>query len=237
VGDNLPLRTGIILDNNKNPVPDGTVVRFRFTLGLAESSTQSTIDETTTEGVARASFRIPSAGLLEISVVAEPALTSKILRLDISSTGAVAITAITPTPLPSMTPTVTQTVTPSPTATLAPTPTPLPPVKTGPGDWALANLIAWGCAFGFFWLGRTMGNLRWAIRWALLAAVGGLVAYFYLAIQFPGSQDWMDSTGRTGILLVTLIGSIVGWLGGVVWKRWLSRRARMEKPPNTNGSS
>jgi beta-N-acetylhexosaminidase len=237
VGDNLPLRTGIVLDNNKNPVPDGTVVRFRFTLGLAESSTQSTIDETTIGGIARASFRIPSAGLLEISVVAEPALTSKILRLDISSTGAVAITAITPTPLPSMTPTVTQTVTPSATATITATPTPLPPVKTGAGDWALANLVAWGSAFGFFWLGRSLGTLRWAIRWALLAAVGGLVAYFYLAIQFPGSQDWMDSTGRMGILLVTLIGSIVGWLGGVLWKRWMTRRARMEKPPRTNGTS
>jgi beta-N-acetylhexosaminidase len=237
VGDNLPLRAGVILDNNHNPVPDGTVVRFRFTLGLAESSTQSTIDETTTQGIARVSFRIPSAGLLEISVVAEPALTSKILRLDISSTGAVAITAITPTPLPSMTPTVTQTVTPSPTATFTPTPTPLPPVKTSPGDWALANLIAWGCAFGFFWLGRSLGTPRWAIRWALMAAVGGLVAYFYLAIQFPGSQNWMDSTGKTGILLVTLIGSIIGWLGGVLWKRWMGKRARMEKPPRTNGTS
>ncbi len=237
VGDNLPLRTGIILDHNRNPVPDGTVVRFRFTQGLAESSTQSTVDETTTAGVARASFRIPSAGLLEITVVAEPALTSKILRLDISSTGAVAITAITPTPQPSMTPTITETATPSPTATITPTPTPPPPMKTGPGDWALANLIAWGAAFGFFWLGRSLASMRWAIRWALLAAVGGLVAYFYLAIQFPGSQNWMDSTGRLGILLVTLIGSIIGWLGGVLWKRWMSKRARMEKPRRTNGTS
>ena len=237
VGDNLPLRTGVIVDNNGNPVPDGTVVRFRFTQGLAESSTQSTIDETTADGIAHASFRIPSAGLLEISVVAEPALTSKILRLDISSTGAVAITAITPTPLPSMTPTITETITPSPTITITPTPTPPPPIKTGPGDWALANLIAWGCAFGFFWLGRSLGTMRWAIRWALMAAVGGLVGYFYLAIQFPGTQDWIDSTGKTGILLVTLIGSVVGFLGGVLWKRWIGTRARMEKPPRTNGTS
>ncbi len=41
VGDTVPLRTGIILDHNKNSVPDGTVVRFLFTIGVADSSTQS----------------------------------------------------------------------------------------------------------------------------------------------------------------------------------------------------
>ena len=114
------------------------------------------------------------------------------------------------------------------------TSTPAPPNKTGAGDWLLANLITWGAAFSFFWLGRSMGTVRWAIRWALMAAVGGLVAYFYLAIQFPGSQVWMDATGKTGVLIVTLIGSIVGWLGGVIWKRWIRQRARMEKPRRTN---
>ncbi|HEX7395241.1 MAG TPA: glycoside hydrolase family 3 N-terminal domain-containing protein [Anaerolineaceae bacterium] len=231
VGDNLPLRTGIILDHNKNPVPDGTVVRFLFTIGSSDSSTQSEIDTTTTGGVAHAAFRIPSAGLLQIQVVSEPANSSKLLRLDISSTGGVSITAITPTPQPSITSTVTQTVTPSPTATLTPTPVPLLPLKTSAGDWALANLIAWGAAFGFFWLGRREGTVRWAIRWSLLAAVGGLVAYLYLAIQFPGSQNWIEGGDKAGVLLATLIGSVVGWLGGVTWKSWISRRARMEKPP------
>jgi hypothetical protein len=168
-----------------------------------------------------------------MQVISEPATASKLLRLDISSTGGVSITAITPTPLPSITPTVTQTVTPSPTATLTPTViVVLPPAKTGAGDWVLANLMAWGTAFGLFWLGRRAGGtVRWAIRWSLLAAVGGLVAYFYLAIQFPGSQSWIESGDKAGVLLATLIGSVVGWLGGVAWKSWISRHARMEKQP------
>ena len=231
VGDTLPLRTGIILDHNKNSVPDGTVVRFLFTIGVADSSTESEIDAVTTDGVAHAAFRIPSAGLLQIRVVSDPANSSKLLRLDITSTGGVSITAITPTPLPSATPTATHTVTPSPTVTITPTLAPLPPLKTGAGDWALANLIAWAAAFGFFWLGRGQGTMRWAIRWAMLAAVGGLVGYFYLAAQLPGSLNWIENGSKMGVLLATLIGSIVGWLGGVVWKIWLSRRARMEKLP------
>ncbi len=235
VGDNLPLKTGVILDNNDNPVPDGTVVRFLFTIGTTDSSSQSQIDTTTTGGIARASLRIPSAGQLEIRVVAEPALTSKLLRLEISSTGAVAITAMTPTFQPSITPTPTVTLAPTMTVTITPTSTVIPPVKTGAGDWLLANLITWTAAFGFFWLGRSIGNMRWAIRWALMAAVGGLIAYFYLAIEFPGSKAWIDNTGKMGVLMVTLIGSIVGWVGGVAWKRWIKQRAQMEKPRRTNG--
>ena len=231
VGDTVPLRTGIIIDHNKNLVPDGTMVRFLFTIGVADGSTQSEIDTVTTNGVARAAFRIPSAGLLQIQVVSDPANASKLLRLDITATGGVSITAITPTPLPTATPTPTQTETPTQTATVTPTLPPPPQPKTGAGDWALANLIAWTAAFGFFWLGRGQGAARWAIRWALLAAVGGLVGYFFLAAQLPGSQAWIDNAGKMGVLIATLIGSMVGWLGGVGWKIWLSRRARMEKPP------
>jgi len=229
VGDTLALKTGIILDHNKNPVPDGTVVRFLFTLGAADTSTQSQIDTITTNGVAHASFRISGAGLLQIQVVSDPALTSKLLRLDISSTGAVAITAITPTPLPSVTPTPTQTVTPSPTLTVTPTRTPLPPAKTDAGDWALSNLIAWGAAFGFFWLGRSQATMRWAIRWALLAVFGALVGYLFLTVNLPGSQVWMDTAGKTGTLIVSAIGAVIGWLAGVFWKYWLGQRARMQK--------
>ncbi len=234
VGDNLPLKTGVIIDNNRNPVPDGTVVRFLFTIGTADSTTQSQVDTTTTSGIARASLRIPSAGQLEVRVAADPALTSKVLRLEISSTGAVAITAMTPTFQATITPTTTITITPTATATMTPTSTPVKPVKTEAGDWLLANLVTLAAAFGFFWLGRSIGNMRWAIRWALMAVVGGLVAYFYLAIDFPGSKVWLNVAGKGGVLMVTLIGTILGWLGGVAWKRWIKQRAQMEKPRRSN---
>ena len=71
--------------------------------------------------------------------------------------------------------------------------------------------------------------MRWAIRWALLAAFGGLVGYLYLTINLPGSKVWMDSAGKWGTLIASLIGSVIGWLAGVFWKYWLSQRARMEK--------
>jgi beta-N-acetylhexosaminidase len=48
VGDNLPLKAGIILDQNQNPVPDGTVAKFIFTLGDEKSIIQQV--ETVTSG-------------------------------------------------------------------------------------------------------------------------------------------------------------------------------------------
>ncbi len=73
VGDTLPLRTGIIYDNNHNQVPDGTVVRFMVTISGVEGGTVQQIDTTTSQGIAHAAFRIQTAGLLEFRVASDPA--------------------------------------------------------------------------------------------------------------------------------------------------------------------
>ncbi|HEX7557405.1 MAG TPA: glycoside hydrolase family 3 N-terminal domain-containing protein, partial [Leptolinea sp.] len=86
VGDNLPIKTGVILDQNHKSVPDGTVTKFIFTLGDEKSIIQQ-VETVTTGGIARTAFRIQSAGLLEVRVISEPANTSQILRLDVSGSG------------------------------------------------------------------------------------------------------------------------------------------------------
>jgi beta-N-acetylhexosaminidase len=220
VGDTLPLRTGVILDHNHNPVPDGTPVRFIFTPAGAENGVVQQISAVTVGGIARTAYRIQSGGSLEIRVVSEPAETSKLLRVNITSSGVVGITPVNPTlppPTPTLTPTPSSTPTLTPTAT--PTPTPRPPVKANTDDWLLSLVIAWAAGAAFFWLGRMTGSLRWAVRWGLLAIAGGLLAYSYVAGGLPGGGDLLESSGRSVLFWFTLLGAFSGWLIGLLWRR------------------
>ncbi len=70
VGDTLSARTGIIVDQNGHPVPDGTGVQFRIAMNGAGGYVQQ-INSVTAQGVARASFNIDRPGLLEISATSE----------------------------------------------------------------------------------------------------------------------------------------------------------------------
>ena len=222
VGDTIPLRTGVIYDHNHNIVPDGTVVRFIFTRN-ADTSTTQQIEAETTEGVARASYRIDTAGLLEIRVTSDPAQISQSLRIDISKTEEAGVTVIAPTPVPSDTPTPTLT----PTATVTATPVPLPPAPVRPefSDWLLAMLtIAFSTGLVYF-AGTWWVNLRWAIRWGLCAVLGGLAAYLYLAAKLPGSVGWVHNSGTTGVVGMTVLGVVLGWIGGLVWRAWVEKRA------------
>ncbi len=209
VGDNLPIKTGIIQDHNHNPVPDGTVVRFTFTLGDEKSIIQQ--EETTTVGgVARTTFRIQNPGLLEINVVSEPALTSQILRLDVTGTEGAQVTAIAPTPVP------TQTEEPAPT--FAPTPT--IQATTTPGDNRARSLTGWlagmmvliGLIVMFYQITSHKISVRWGVRFALLTALAGsfgLVIYGLTPIGQPFPEIWnaLVFTGGGGIT-----GSLMAWL-------------------------
>ena len=99
LGDNLPIRTGIILDQNNHPVPDGTVVKFMLS-EQGENLTIQQIESTTEQGIARASFILQVPGRQEIRAITEPALNSQILLIDISEGNEAIISAITPTPVP-----------------------------------------------------------------------------------------------------------------------------------------
>jgi len=85
-GDTLPIRTGVIRDHNGNPVPDGTVVRFLIDTRSASGSVEQ-VETKTSSGIARTTYKIPSTGLLELKVTADPAIASQILRVDITNSG------------------------------------------------------------------------------------------------------------------------------------------------------
>ena len=68
----------------------------------SSSGSVETAETVTSMGIAKTSYRIPSKGLLGITVQADPALISQTLRLDITDSGGV-LTAIEPTFIPTNT--------------------------------------------------------------------------------------------------------------------------------------
>ncbi len=202
------MKTGIIQDQNHNPVPDGTVVRFMFTLGDENSIIQQ-VETTTISGIARTSFRIQNPGLLEIRASSEPALTSQILRLDVTGTEGAQVTAIAPTPVP------TQTEEPEPT--VQPTPTIQATVTPGEirarsfGGWLAGLMVLLGLVILIYQLVSHRVSVRWGVRYALLSALMGsfgLIIYGLTPIGQPFPEIWnaLIFTGMGGIS-----GIVVAW--------------------------
>ena len=81
IGDLIPVRTGVILDHNSHPVPDGTIVDFILSAGINELAAQK---ETTQDGIARTTFFKPNpqTPTLESHFYFEQLLESFEYRLD-----------------------------------------------------------------------------------------------------------------------------------------------------------
>lgn len=212
-GDTIPLRTGVILDHNQHPVPDGTLVRFIIRTGTDNTAMQQ-LEAMTTAGVARTVYRITSNGFIEIKAVSEPALTSNLLQLDIPVGGGAWITAVAPTPVPSETP------------ILANTPS-VPGDASAEGnasseglrfgDWFLMLFVTVVTAALVYNLGRRVHSIRWGIRWALCATIGGMASYAYLVTGLPGARAWLALTGTTGMLVIVILCVGLGFAAGVLW--------------------
>jgi beta-N-acetylhexosaminidase len=216
VGDTITIRTGPILDHNGHPVPDGTGVRFVLTQSGGNDIIQQ-VDSTTTLGVAKASFSIERSGLMEVRASSDPAAVSVVLQIDITSDGSVSVTALAPTPASGE-------VVPTPeAATPPPGSSPRTTGRPGVGGWLLMLVVLAGLGFGSYRLGGRLVSIRWGVRWALCAVLGGLGAYSYLAFGLPGGADWLLKTGFWGILGVVLTGAFGGLGAGWLW-RWIQKR-------------
>jgi len=236
VGDLIPMRTGVILDHNHHPVPDGTPVRFNFSV-ISESagSTQTQVETETVDGVARYMYRIERPGLHEIHASTEEGSISNLLRLDITSGVSAGITMVAPTQQPTETPTPTPTVTI--TVTPTPTVTPVPVKSVGFQDWFAAFLIAVASAAAVAWFGIRQAIARWGLRWALCGLIGGMIAYNYLVLKLPGSEAFVQATGTQGILVVTVMGILAGWIAGLIWRQiaGAAPRSADERPSGSTG--
>lgn len=222
VGDPLRIRTGVILDRNGNPVPDGTPVIFHYV--YLDEGLGGQAPATTTDGVAETVLTLEHAGVLEIRATSDPAQSS--LPLQVVNQGeTTTIQTPTPTPTPTSTPTPTPTFTPTPTLTSTPTPTPTltptpPPAPTPPPQprvrWAdLLLALAGAVAASGLILGvgralrlqsRASGPLWRAVLWSGVCSLAG---YVYYGLALPGSHV-------LEAMAPGLRGLIIGFACGVV---------------------
>ncbi|MBN2148249.1 MAG: hypothetical protein JW726_12730, partial [Anaerolineales bacterium] len=217
IGDTISVRVDAILDHNGHIVPDNTIVRFILTYSGDVLPSQA-VDAPTLQGIASATFRVDQSGTLSIRAESDPATQSTILTFDVPPEN--------PTETPAQT-TAEPTITPSPTETPTQTPTmtatsvaEIPPPPRGTvnvSDWLAALIVAGGLSGGNYWLASRKVGLRWAVRAGFLALIGGMLAYSYLAVGLPGSQDLIQSSGLGGITLATLAGAILGAAGAWTW--------------------
>ncbi len=214
IGDTIAIRTGIVFDNNGHPVPDGTVVRFSMMLTGEGGGILKQVDAVTAQGVARAAFGLDKPGLLEIKVTSEPAVISEVLQLDVSQSGAVAVTVVVPE--------LTQSTEPVPaTPVVAEEENEYISKEGYPRfpTWVIAMIFTlFSMAIGYA-VGMRISGFRSAFRWAMGIAMGGLAAYNYLAFGLFGIVDWLAVSGLPGVIVFLFAGEIIGFAAGWVWSK------------------
>jgi beta-N-acetylhexosaminidase len=227
-GDTLRLQTGVILDGNGNPVPDGTPVQF-IQQDRIQGFVNVIAERPTLNGVANLDYVLEDrTGHFRITASAGEAHASQEVDIVIGEGNTVTVNINTPTatvtPTPSATPTGTATATttprpsrtPAPTPTLTPTPVPTPPILAVPLHetqmvlGVLVGLLVTG-SFGVV-IGRNgHTDIVKLVRLVLWGVVGGLIFYNYFALDLPGAAA-LASTGAWAGLLATLVGGLAGIL-------------------------
>jgi beta-N-acetylhexosaminidase len=253
VGDTVQLRSGIILDHNGNPVPDGTPVIFRL-FYPADSLELPRQEVTTVGGVAETAIVLEREGRLEITASSPPALQSITLVVTIQGDQPAMIATVVPPPSPTATATATATATPTPTSTFSPTPTSTPtsvrtrastatrsPVTATPtatptpwweeksGVDGLDLLLGVGgilLALSVAWVtdNRAESDLATRLRILLWCLVGGLIAYNMYGLEVPGTDLLQRVFQRWAVLLASFVGAVFP-MGYLAWRKWHARGA------------
>lgn len=189
VGSQIELETGVILDRNGHPVPDGTPVEF-YLRYPAESLALAPKIETTIRGRARTVVALDRPGELWITAQAGEARDSTRIELRVGgdAPGSIAIIEPTPTPLPTETPSPT----PEPTPTATPSPEPSPTPGNG-GEAASGHRPR-----------VTMGSFLFGLLGTV--SVGSLV--FWIRRQRNG---WREAPARLNVTASVLWAGIAAW--------------------------
>lgn len=236
VGNRLPVETGIILDRNGHPVPDGTPVEFRLRYPTEGLELAPKV-ETTSGGKARTTVVLDRAGELWITVQAGEAKESAriVLKVGGDAPGSIATVLPSPTAQPTLT------ATPAPTETPLPPPTPLPPTAipmpspapTSRSPWTpfgtflfglLGVLGSGGAAFALAQRRRQWSaqeRLNAAIAAGLWAVIAAWLAYILYAVRLlPGATQWQGD----GIIWPAGVASLAGGLLSLTWSGRRERR-------------
>ncbi len=223
MGDMVSLRTGIIVDSNGRPVPDGTPVEFTLSIDGAPPATR--LVSYTENGTANTSLLISSSGMLEFQAQSEQAV-SNILNIEIIELQPASTETPTQTPEPTATPE------PSPTPTITPEPTPIPaeitPIKPSFLDWIIAIFLAVILGLIGYRLAISLIQVRWGLRMGFMIIIGSLLTYTYLTLQLPGSSFLVADSMSLGVFVAILIGAVLGVLITFLWRFAVIHQKRMK---------
>lgn len=224
-GDTLRVRTGVIVDLNGHPVPDGTPVDFD--INFVSEGLRNTQRATTVGGVAQGTLVLGRGGEIEVTALSEPAQLSYTLVVIVQDEGGVTIFPQPPEVTPA-TPQGESATEPPPEqaiggGTPTPEPTPVPPPPP-PGSnvtflelllTMLGLLVVGGIAFQ---VGRDWGgHVNDGLYFALPTLVGGLLVFNYFAFKLPGAVDVQNPLT---VVLVAWGGGILGFGIAYAIRRW-----------------
>ncbi len=242
VGQTLRLQTGIILDQNGHPVPDGTLVEFTQ-LDRINGFISLIAQRPTVNGIASLDYILEArTGQFRITAASGTAQTS--LEVDIAIGDNVRVVVITPTPAPTPIPTSTPppTATTTATVTISPTPAVTPTVNAADAELGviipLANVsMLLGLTAGIGLLvaaGILIGYNRhlpptYLLQFVLWGIIGGLLAYLYFSLNLPGSARLLP-LGAWAAILTTGSGGAAGLL--LCW--WRNQRQQPEDNSQKN---
>jgi beta-N-acetylhexosaminidase len=216
IGEPIAVVSGLILDHNKNQVPDGTIVRFTL-YHDGENVPAQIVEAQTSQGIARGNLLIDQSGEINIRADSGSAVNSDVLTFEIppeSITSTPLLATQTPTPSSTPTNTPTSTLTSTPQATTIPINVP----NQGSvdfGDWLVALIVTVIISGANYWLIKSKSGLLWGVRAALLPLIGGMFTYTYLAVNMPGSKSLLEQLGIWGVMLFVVVGALIG--AGAVW--------------------
>lgn len=209
VGQTLRLTTGMIVDYNGNPVPDGTSVTFRL-FYPTESLELPRLQSETRGGIAEAVVKLERPGELQITAIAEPAQQSNTLVVTVRNLAPTAVPTVEPTPTPTSSPTPTPTPIAVAEATgFQETPPSLPRVDGAAFLLAmLASILAGGITYAV-----QVGNglaLHEVVNTALWGVVAGMVTYVLYALGWLPGATYLQQVARPwGAAIVVLPTSLI----------------------------
>lgn len=217
LGDPITLITGTISDNNNHPVPDNTEITLSLTSTTVDGNTiQRELDAVTRNGVTQFSFVLEIPGDLEMQAFAgSPAASSEIININVADPFGQGPLVQPTSSLPAD---VTQQL---PLAT---------PFVEGPNStldegyinawhWVLLILVSTFVSLFAYQIGATAGKVRWGVRWALSAFIGGMLAILYFSFGLAGSPDFIINYRIWGLVIATALAALVGWGLGWVWSQ------------------
>jgi beta-N-acetylhexosaminidase len=215
--DQVDLYTGIILDHNGNPVPDGTPVTFIISIqGISNSLPQVT----TAAGSAQTSFFIEAIENLSVHAISSLARSQTISISVLGESETSPTEELPPTSTP-------ETVVPSPSITSDET----DPSQNNSNlsnspsiwfDWIFSMGIILIIATIAYQVGSNSGIVLWGIRWFLSCLISGLAVYNYLLLNLPGVKlIFPEGVTHLGLFISVCIFALLGWLLAYLFQKFI----------------